>query len=148
MLKYILIPLSAMIALPAAYSKDNTYTLPEDKPFNDEWRYSGAVRSGDTIYLSGVVAGLRQDETDYEPAFERAFAQVGKTLSLAGAGWEDVVDMTTYHTDIAAQMTSFRKIKDKYVSEPWPAWTAIGVTRLVPPNGLVEIKIVARVKAR
>jgi hypothetical protein len=38
----------------------------------------------------------------------------------------------------------FRKVKDRYIREPFPAWTAIDIDRLVPDNGLVEIKLVAR----
>jgi enamine deaminase RidA (YjgF/YER057c/UK114 family) len=125
-----------------------THTLPEDSAFYNEWGFAGAVRHGDTLYLSGVVASLREGETGPEVAFERAFARIGKTLQLAGANWSDVVEMTTFHTDIGTQMTEFRKVKDRYVREPFPAWTAVGVTRLVPPNGLAEIKVVARVKAR
>lgn len=125
-----------------------TYTLPEDAAFYDEWGFSGAVRHGDTLYLSGVVAGLREGEKDPEAAFERAFAHIEKALKLAGSDWSDVVEMTTFHTDIGTQMTVFRKVKDRYVRAPFPAWTAVGVTRLVPPNGVAEIKVVARVKAR
>jgi enamine deaminase RidA (YjgF/YER057c/UK114 family) len=125
-----------------------THTLPEDAALYNEWGLSGVVRQGDTLYLSGVVAGLRDGETDPEAAFERAFAHIERTLKLAGASWSDVIEMTTFHTDIGAQMTVFRKVKDRYVREPFSAWTAVGVTRLVPLNGLAEIKVVARVKAR
>jgi enamine deaminase RidA (YjgF/YER057c/UK114 family) len=125
-----------------------TYTLPEDATFYNEWGFSGAVRHGDTLYLSGVVAILREGEADPEAAFERAFARIEKALKLAGSDWSDVVEMTTFHTDIGTQMTAFRKVKDRYVRAPFPAWTAVGVTRLLPPNGLVEIKVVARAKAR
>jgi enamine deaminase RidA (YjgF/YER057c/UK114 family) len=136
---------SAMTNTAAA---SETYTLPEAAAFYNEWGFSGAVRHGDTLYLSGVVAGLRDGETDPEVAFERAFAHIEKALKLAGADWSDVVEMTTFHTDVGAQMTVFRKVKDRYVRAPFPSWTAVGVTRLVPPNGLAEIKVVARVKAR
>jgi enamine deaminase RidA (YjgF/YER057c/UK114 family) len=144
-LSAILLGASAMFATSA---NAETYTLPEDAPFYNEWGFSGVVRSGDTLYLSGVVAGLRDGEHDPEAAFDRAFAHIGKALKLAGADWSDVVEMTTYHTDIGAQMTVFRKVKDRYVRAPFPAWTAVGVTRLVPPNGVAEIKVIARVKPR
>lgn len=148
MLKYIIGAAGMLLVLPEAYAQDATYALAEDKSFHDEWGFSGAVRSGDIIYVSGVVAGLREGETDPENAFDRAFTEIGRTLELAGANWGDVVDMTTFHTDIGTQMTIFRKVKNRYVRAPWPAWTAVGVTRLVPPNGLVEIKVVAHIKKR
>jgi enamine deaminase RidA (YjgF/YER057c/UK114 family) len=39
------------------------------------------------------------------------------------------------------------KVKDKYMQAPYPAWTAIGITELAFPGGLVEIKIIARTGA-
>ena len=32
---------------------------PAERKFQNEWGYADAVVTGDTIYLSGVVAGLR-----------------------------------------------------------------------------------------
>jgi hypothetical protein len=32
------------------------------------------------------------------------------------------------------------------VSEPYPAWTAIGISELAVPGGLVEIKVIARMR--
>lgn len=132
----------ALAPLPAAAKE--AVVLPEEKELLDAWGFSSAVVSGDLIFVSGVVAGLREGESDPEAGFTRAFDRIGNALAAAGASWDDVVDMTSYHTDVAAQITSFRRVKDRYVKAPFPAWTAIGVSRLLPPNGLVEIKVVAR----
>jgi enamine deaminase RidA (YjgF/YER057c/UK114 family) len=40
----------------------------------------------------------------------------------------------------------FMKVKDKYLSKPYPAWTAIGITELAVPGGLVEVKATARLR--
>jgi len=109
----------------------------------DEYRYSPAVRAGDYIYLSGVVAGRAPNETSDEAGFDRAFRQVGDVLRASGADWSDVVEMTTYHTDLPAQFQLFSQVKDRHVSAPYPAWTAIDVDRLLPDGGLAEIKVVA-----
>ena len=111
-----------------------------------EWGFAEAVIDGDRVYLSGVVAGLRPGETDQAVAFDRAFKIVGDVLARSGSSWDGVVDMTTYHTDITTQLDSFVAVKHRYVRAPFPAWTAIDVDRLVPDNGLVEIKVVARRK--
>jgi enamine deaminase RidA (YjgF/YER057c/UK114 family) len=138
-----------LVILPAPLNaQKQAFTLPEAKALYDEWGFSGAVRSGDLVYVSGVVAGLREGETSMEPAFARAFDNIAATLKLAGASWDDVVDMTTYHVDVTGQMAPFRAVKSRYVKAPFPAWTAIGVSRLIPPNGLVEIKVVARIPAK
>ena len=41
-------------------------------------------------------------------------------------------------------MPAIVEVKNRYVRSPPPAWTAIGVTRLIPDTGITEIKIVAR----
>jgi enamine deaminase RidA (YjgF/YER057c/UK114 family) len=100
--------------------------------------------TGDTIFLSGVVAGLRPGETDLKLPYERAFQAIGKVLERAGAGWDDVVDITSFHTDLTTQMPAIVAVKKEYVRNPPPAWTAIQVSRLIPNNGITEIKIVAK----
>lgn len=114
------------------------------------FHYAPAVRAGDTIYLSGIVAGLagNQSETnpaDVEAAFDRAFESIGVILTAAGADWSHVVEMTTFHTELIPQIGPFTASKDKYLKAPYPAWTAIDVDRLYPERGLVEIKIIAYV---
>jgi enamine deaminase RidA (YjgF/YER057c/UK114 family) len=111
--------------------------------FQEETGYSDAVVAGDTIYLSGVVVGLREGE-DLGAAYDRTYRQIGAILARAGAGWDDVVDMTSYHTDVAAQFDAMVAVHRRYVRAPFPAWTAIDVDRLVPDGGITEIKIVAR----
>jgi enamine deaminase RidA (YjgF/YER057c/UK114 family) len=119
---------------------------PEVRNFFNEWGFAEAVIDGDRVWLSGVVAGLRQGETmaDAETAYERAFKMLDDVLKRSGSSFDGVVDITTFHTDLPAQFDGFRKVKDRYVRAPFPAWTAIDIDRLVPEGGLVEIKVVAR----
>lgn len=112
--------------------------------FQEEWGFSDAVVVGDTIYLSGIVAGLREGDTDLQGAYDRVYRQIGEILRRAGASWDDVVDITSYHTDITAQMEAIVAVHRRYVRAPFPAWTAIDVDRLIPERGITEIKIVAR----
>jgi enamine deaminase RidA (YjgF/YER057c/UK114 family) len=118
---------------------------PEARAFQEAVGYATAVIAGDTIYLSGVVAGPAAGETDLAPGYERAFAHIAATLARAGASWDDVVDITTFHTDLAAHIDGFAAVKNRHVKAPFPAWTAIGVSRLYEPTAVVEIKVVARV---
>ena len=66
----------------------------------------------------------------------------------AGVDWSAVVDMTTFHTDLPAQIDLFFQVRDRYVSQPYPAWTAIDIDRLYPDRGLVEIDVTAYVGPR
>jgi len=117
----------------------------EARTFQEAVGYATAVIAGDTIYLSGVVAGPAKGESDLAPGYERAFAHIAATLARAGASWDDVVDITTFHTDLAAHIDGFAAVKNRHVKAPFPAWTAIGVSRLYEPTAVVEIKVVARV---
>jgi len=116
---------------------------PQGRKFQEEWGYSDAVVAGDTIYLSGIVVGQREGES-LEEAYDRTYDQIEAILKRAGASWDDVVDITSFHTDVVAQMPAIVAAHKKRVKAPYPAWTAIGVDRLIPERGLTEIKVVAR----
>lgn len=118
---------------------------PEERKFQADWGYADAVITGDTIYLSGVVAGPRPGETDLTLGYDRAFKRIGAILQRAGVGWDDVVDITSFHTDLTTQMPAIVAVKKKYIVGPPPAWTAIQVARLIPDTGITEIKMVAKV---
>ena len=150
-----LILLAAMAMLPAtahAGSRQQATVLlsedPEERRFQEDWGYADAVVSGDTVYLSGVVAGLRPGETDLKLPYDRAFQRIGKILRRSGTSWDDVVDITTFHTDLTTQMPAIVAVKKKYVTAPPPAWTAIEVSRLIPDHGITEIKIIAKLPKR
>jgi enamine deaminase RidA (YjgF/YER057c/UK114 family) len=119
-----------------------------DRQQLEDWGYADAVIDGDRIWLSGVVAGLRPNETmaDQEAAYDRAFRRLDDVLKRAGSSFDGVVEITTFHTDLPAQIEAFKRVKHRYIRGPFPAWTAIDVDRLVPDRGLVEIKLVARRK--
>ena len=121
---------------------------PQNRKVFTEWGFAEAVIDGDRIWLSGVVAGLRPGQTmaDAEASYERAFQLLGDVLRRSGSDFDGVVEMTTFHTDIAAQLDDFMKVKHRHIREPFPAWTAIDIDRLVPDGGLVEIKLVARLR--
>ena len=138
----------ALSTTAQAGSRQDSTVILSDNPglrqVEEEWGFADAVVAGDTVYLSGVVAGTRPGETDLKLAYERAFQQMGKILTRSGASWDDVVDITTFHTDLTTQMPAIVAVKNKYVRKPPPAWTAIGVTRLIPDSGITEIKLVAK----
>ena len=152
------------MALVAALTSAQATAQPAKQavvPKGMEWatdvlHFSPALRSGELLYVSGVGAGLRRDETeaDKEAAIDRAFQEIGKTLSAAGASWDDVVQITSYHTDFTAgakpadQQALFRRVKDRYVKAPYPAWTAVGVSRLWNEALFAEISVVARLPKR
>lgn len=142
-----LILIAALLATPALARDPAKVVMPTDPAALQQlntYGYADAVISGDMVYLSGVIAAPRAGETTFVPAYERAFAIIDATLKRAGTSWNDVVDMTTFHTDLIAQIPALMQVKPRYVIAPYPAWTAIGVTRLFEDSGITEIKVVAR----
>ena len=115
----------------------------------EKYRYSAAVRSGDMLFVSGQV-GSKEDGSP-EPVFEqqvqRAFDNLSAVLKAAGATLDDVVDVTTFHTDPEAQFPAVMAVKEKaFGDSPYPTWTAIGVTWLAGFD--FEIKVIARIPER
>lgn len=131
----------------AALAQDAKQTImpenPEALAFQQAVGYSDAVIAGDLVILSGVVAGPAEGDEGMAPGFVRAFERIGQTLKRAGVGWDDVVEIQTFHTDLPAQIETFAEVKNRYVKAPFPAWTAIGITALYEPTALVEIKVTA-----
>lgn len=112
----------------------------------DLHRYSAAIRSGDLLFVSGQV-GSREDGSP-EPLFEdqvrRAFANLRAVLAAAGCSLEDVVDVTTFHTDPAGQVETVMAIRAEEIgAPPYPNWTAVGVNWLAGFD--FEIKVIARI---
>ncbi|KPH06350.1 RidA family protein (plasmid) [Rhizobium acidisoli] len=110
--------------------------------------YSAAIRSGDLLFVSGQV-GSRPDGT-VEPDFERqvrlAFENLKATLRAAGCMLDDIVDVTSFHTDPENQFATIIAVKQEIFSKPpYPNWTALGVNWLAGFD--FEIKVIARIPA-
>ncbi|XXR77089.1 RidA family protein [Sorangium sp. So ce394] len=109
-------------------------------------RYSAAIRSGDLLFVSGQV-GSREDGSP-EPVFEKqvqlAFDNLAAVLKAAGCTFDDVVDVTSFHTDPAKQWEAVNAVRLKAIGEPpYPNWTAVGVNWLAGFD--FEIKVIARI---
>lgn len=111
-------------------------------------RYSAAIRSGDLLFVSGQV-GSREDgspEPVFEDQLQRAFANLRGVLAAAGCTFDDVVDVTTFHTDPDAQIETVMAVRAAEIGEPpYPNWTAVGVNWLAGFD--FEIKVIARIPA-
>jgi len=118
---------------------------PEALAFQEAVGYSDAVIVGDLVILAGVVAVPEEGDEGMGPAFTRAFDQIGNTLTRAGVSWDDVVEFETFHNGpMGPQLDELVPVKNRYITAPFPAWTAVGVTELYEPTALVEIKVTAR----
>jgi enamine deaminase RidA (YjgF/YER057c/UK114 family) len=122
---------------------------PSQRAFYDRFHFAPAVKSGALLLCSGQI-GAGADGTpqaDPEAQFVSAFEQVKAVLAEAGLGFADVVEMTSFHVGMQHLLT-FAGVKDRYLTEPYPAWTAIGVSELAFPGGLVEVRVTAQLRAK
>lgn len=123
----------------------------------EKYHYCPGIKIGNTLYISGQVG---RDENlqvveGTEAQFVQAFENVKKVLSAAGATFDDVVEMITYHVTVQPSNTSgqqpliiphlplFIKVKDRYFTNKFPTWTGVGITALSTPGLIVEIKCTA-----
>ncbi|MBB4858730.1 enamine deaminase RidA (YjgF/YER057c/UK114 family) [Novosphingobium chloroacetimidivorans] len=114
----------------------------------ETYTYSAAIRSGDLLFVSGQV-GSREDgspEPDFEAQVRLAFANLKATLAAAGCGFDDIVDVTTFHIDPETQFPTVMAVKQEiFAKAPYPNWTAVGVNWLAGFD--FEIKVIARIPA-
>ena len=115
----------------------------------EEHGYSAAIRSGDMLFVSGQV-GSRADgapEPDFAAQVQLAFDNLAATLAAAGCTFDDLIDVTTYHTDPENQFSTIMQVKKSiFPHPPYPNWTAVGVTWLAGFD--FEIKVIARIPTR
>ena len=114
--------------------------------YYDQFHFAPAVKDGDRLYCSGVIGVDAEGKAspDPETQFTQAFESLKSVLTTAGVSFANVVEMTTFHVGLRANLPAFMKVKDRYIQAPYPAWTAIGITELAFPGGLVEVKVIAR----
>jgi len=119
--------------------------------YYDAMHFATATRVGDLVWVSGQVGidpetSLPAEGIEAQARF--AFQGVEAALEAADASMSDIVELMTFHTALARDSAGFSAVKDEFVQEPFPCWTAVGVSELARPELLVEIRVVAHVTAR
>ena len=125
-----------------------TNIVPNDMEIiKQRFHYNPGVKAGNLLFIAGQVgrdANLSVIEGK-EAQFVQAFENLKKVLTAAGATFDDIVEMVTYHTDMR-DLQLFMSVKDRYYKGEYPAWTGVGVTALAMPGLMVEIKCVTILK--
>lgn len=107
--------------------------------------YLPAVKVGATLYCAGQVGRTVAMEVilDPEQQFRAAWENLRLVLAAGGCGFDDIVDLTTYHVGLQQHLPLFREVKDRLFPRGTCPWTCIGVAELAQPGLLVEIKCTA-----
>ena len=110
----------------------------------ESMQFSQAVKAGNMIWVSGQVGMNDKFEMGegIEEQARMAFQNLTHVLEEAGSSMADIVELITYHVSMK-DMRQFSKVKAEFITADYPAWTAVGVSELVLPGLLVEIRATA-----
>lgn len=134
-----------LFSASAAFAQAKTATKPLDrKTYNlhpdgeNRYGYAQAVLVGSTLFISGTVhpgATMAEQVAGIYKVLE-------KTLAHHGLTFQHVVKENVFTTDLNTfpQQNELRK---QYYNGVYPAATWVEVKRLLMPNALVEIELVA-----
>jgi enamine deaminase RidA (YjgF/YER057c/UK114 family) len=119
-----------------------TITTREFAHFPGDWHLSPVLDTGDFVFFSGITGTHPDLSVAGDPVvqFRDTFRFLLANLRVAGLTFQHIVEMTTYHVDLRKHLNAFVKVKDQFITEPYPAWTAIGVTELITEGTLLEIR--------
>jgi 2-iminobutanoate/2-iminopropanoate deaminase len=111
--------------------------------------YTDAVRWGDLLFISGLAPldqkGRLVGGDDVVAQTRQIFENMAKILAAGDAGFEDVLRVTVYLTDIADR-TKINPVRQEFFGHTRPASTLIGVNALVVPGMKVEIEAIVGLK--
>lgn len=110
--------------------------------------YTNVVHgTGRFIAVSGQIAldekGELVGEGDAEAQARQVFENLRRCLAAAGAGFEDVIKLTYFVTDVA-HLPAVRKARDAFIDTARPpASSAVQVAALFRPDLLLEVEAFA-----
>jgi len=119
--------------------------------------YPHARRVGNLLFLSGVgprvrgseeIPGVKLDHNgkvidyDIEKQCHSVFKNVKQILEDAGSGWDKLVDVTVFLTNIKNDFETYNKIYTVYFKDNQPCRTTVEVNCLPTPIA-IELKCIA-----
>ncbi len=108
--------------------------------------YSHVAKVGSTVYLAGQIAldpaGALVGAGDIEAQAQQVYANLQAILEELGGSLKDIVKMTTYLTD-RSHLGAFRRVRNRFFSDPFPPNTLLFISGLAQPGYLIEIEAVA-----
>jgi 2-iminobutanoate/2-iminopropanoate deaminase len=108
--------------------------------------YCDAVRAGDYLYISGVVAmdlnGRVVGKGDAARQAEQVFEHIGRMLTHVGADFSRVTSVLIHLTNMSDRVL-INPVRIRVFGEHRPASTLVQVTALIHPDLLVEVTCTA-----
>ena len=113
-----------------------------------DWHFSPAIKSSDFLFVSGCTGAMPGEpiSANIEEQIRNSFRKIEMSLNETGLTFSDIVEMTTYHVGLKEHLEDFKRIKDEFINEIYPAWTAIGISELAVEGALIEIRVIAKLR--
>lgn len=111
----------------------------------DEIGYAPAVLADKRLYIAGQIGrnDRRELVAEKEAQFVQVFENLKRILEEAGGSFADLVEVTSYHTDMR-DLPLYMAVRNRYMEGCYPAWTAIGAASLCGvPGYFLEVKGIA-----
>jgi 2-aminomuconate deaminase len=121
--------------------------------------YPHARKVGNLLFLSGVgprergskkIPGVELDEAgnitsyDIEAQCHSVFQNVKYILEDAGSGWDKLVDVTVFLTNMKADFATYNRIYAEYFRDNQPCRTTVEINSLPTPIA-IELKCIATI---
>ncbi len=122
--------LAALLMIPVGASAQRTYINPS-LASGSAAPFSGAVQTGETLYLSGML-GLENGQVPADPAQEarNVLNAIQSTLEQAGMTMDDLVYVQIFCSDVA-HYDVFNGVYRGYFTQEFPARAFVGVGTLL-----------------
>jgi 2-iminobutanoate/2-iminopropanoate deaminase len=105
-----------------------------------------AVRAGDALFVAGILPvgaeGQLVGGGDVVAQAWFTFGELGRILAAAGCGFEDVVKVTVFLTDVDDR-PRINPVRQDVFGSARPASTLVEVSGLAVPGALIEVDAVA-----
>ncbi|GGA10721.1 RidA family protein [Dyella caseinilytica] len=108
------------------------------------------AEGGRMVFIAGQVPmdkdGKLVGTGDFAAQARQTFENLKAALAASGADFSNVVDMTTYVTDMS-QVDIYRKVRNAYMTGPLPAASLVEVKGLFRSDVMLEVSAIAVVPA-
>lgn len=81
---------------------------------------------------------------NFETQCRAVFDNIRMVLEDAGSGWDRIVDVTSFLTNMKADFPLYNKLYGEYFKDNQPARTTVEVSRLPTPIA-IELKVIATI---
>jgi 2-aminomuconate deaminase len=121
--------------------------------------YPHARKVGNLLFLSGIgprtkgskeIPGVTLDDKgnivsyDIEAQCHSVFKNIKTVLEEAGSGWDKMVDVTVFLTNMKADFPAYNRIYAEYFKENQPCRTTVEISSLPTPIA-IELKVIATI---